>query len=142
MVFDSFEDLIIKLDADMYSIGKDIGMEVGNVLHEESVRMYKVYSGGQAHLRRNGAGGFADKGNIKVGTTAKTGNKYTFSVRNMTKARGRANGAELDKFIEYGIYDVGGAPARPVYSWTKKRLEKEKTVEKAIDKSLREKGWK
>ena len=80
MVFDNLDDLIAKLDTDMYLIGEDIGVEVGKVLHEESVRMYQVYSGEQAHLRRNGAGGFADKGNIKVGTTAKSGNNILLAL--------------------------------------------------------------
>lgn len=146
MAFNNLNELYEKLLKDQDYIANECGKEVGKVLHEESVKIYKEYIPSDpkvAKQRRYKNGGFGDKRNIKISEPIKKGTKCSISVRNITQARGEDKPKDLDYFIEYGIYSGNSqAPARPVYSRTIRRINKEKILQRAINKALEDKRWK
>lgn len=145
MAYKSLDEIYAKLLKDQDYIAKTCGTEVGNVLHEESEKIYREYIPTNQRVlqeRRYKNGGFADRRNIKVFEPIKKGMKCSVSIRNITKARGENRGKDLDRYIEYGIYNSPNVPPRPVYQRTAKRIVKEKILEKAINKALEDKGWK
>lgn len=146
MSFNNLDELYEKLLQDQDYIANECGKMVGEVLHDESKKIYKEYIPSNpkvAELRRYTNGGFADKRNIKIFEPIKKGNKCSITVRNITEARGKDKPKDLDYYIEYGIYSGSSqAPARPVYARTINRIKKEKIIQKAINKALEDKGWK
>lgn len=143
MVFNNLNEIYASLEKDTPYIANECGEAVGNVLHEESVKIYKEYIPSNPRVleqRRYMDGGFADRRNIKISNPNIKGTKCSVNVVNDTKARGEDKGKNLGYFIEYGI-NSGQAPARPVYARTLKRIIKEKILQKAINKALEDKGW-
>ena len=144
MAFNNLDELYAKLLKDQDYIAQVCGQEAGNILHEESEKIYKEYiplNPKVLNERRYKNGGFADRRNIKVFEPIKKGVKCSVTVRNIAKARGLDKGKDLDRFIEYGIYNSPNVPARPAYERTKRRIVKEKIIQKAINKALADKGW-
>lgn len=144
MVFNNLNEIYASLEKLTPYIAQECGEAVGKILHEESKNIYKEYIPSNPKVvaqRRYDNEGFADKRNIKVFTPVVKGLKCSISVRNIAKARGSDKGKDLDRFIEYGIYNSPNVPARPAYERTKRRIVKEKIIQKAINKALADKGW-
>lgn len=144
MAFNSLDDIYEKLFKDQDYIAQVCGEEVGDILQEESEKIYKEYiprNTAVLEARRYKNGGYADRKNIKVFEPVKKGVKCSVTVRNITKARGADRGEYLDRYIEYGIYNSPNVPARPAYDRTNGRIVKEKIIQKAINKALADKGW-
>lgn len=146
MTFNNLNEIYDKLLRDQDYIANVCGKEIGKVLHEESVKIYKEYIPSDPRVakeRRYKNGGFADKRNIKIYEPVKKGLSCSVSVRNVTEARGKDKPKDLDYYIEYGIYQGSSkAPARPVYARTLRRINKEKILQRAINKALEDKKWK
>ena len=145
MVFKNLDEIYAKLGADTPYIAEECGKAVGEVLHDESKKIYKEYIPSSPKVldaRRYDKGGFADKRNIKISAPTVKGLKCSLNVQNITEARGKDKGKNLGYFIEYGVYNSSNAPARPAYARTLRRINKEKILQKAINKALEDKKWK
>lgn len=116
----------------------EVTNDVKDVYDEEVIFMYDEFEP-EVYERRYERNGFGDKRNWET-VVYKEGKDMVFELTNETHAENDT--IRLDEIIEEGIYDwKRQPPARPVYERATLKIREEKTVENALTRGFKKRGY-
>lgn len=140
--YDDIAELLTDLEDDVSAILlTDLDREVKEIYKEQVNLAYSSYEPSYYIRRYDRNGGFADESNWQSDISKKR-NGFEYTLENEALAVGEDRGDRLDMIIEEGIYQYTPNPGkREVYQNTQDEIDNSDILEKALDKSLRNKGW-
>lgn len=147
--YDDIGELLVDLEKDVFKSVKEgeVDKSIKKAYQEKAEDIYDYepkYNG--SRYRHGESGSFADPINFKS-NTIKKGNIIEYELHNERISDCdcpycRNKTMYLDYFIEEGIAGKSRIPKRPAYQNTIDELEGFEIVERALEKDLRNKGWK
>lgn len=147
--YDDIAEILADLKQDIVDSMRDgeVDKSIKKVYQEKTEDIYDYeprYNG--SRYRHGESGSFADPINFKSNVTEKS-NTIEYELHNERTsdcncAYCRNKDLYLDYFIEEGIAGKSRIPKRPAYQNTIDELEGFEIVERALEKDLRNKGWK
>lgn len=141
--YDDINGLLADLENDISTIMKtDMNKEVKSIYKEKVDEMYDSYDRSYYEPRYNRDGGFADESNWREHVDKNKG-LIEYTLENEALGVDDAYGERIDEIIETGKgYTWRNRPnPRTVYQNTQDEIDSSNTVEKVLEKSLKNKGW-
>lgn len=137
----------VKQDILLSVSGGEVDKSVKKLYGEKTIDVYDKYTPrtNRSRYRHGISGSFADEVNFKSSVSEKRNiieyELHNERVSDCNCSYCRSKSQYLDHFIEEGIAGRSRIPKRPAYEWTEQELDSSDIVEKALEESLKSKGW-